>query len=219
MPREQRRQEILDAARQVFVARGYHAAGMDEIADRSGVSKPVLYQHFSGKLDLYLALLDDACAALLDAVRSALRSCSGGREKAQATAAAYFRFTDDEAGAFRLVFESDLTWEPEVQRRLAALTEACVDEISTPIYEDAGLGVEESRLLAAGLVGLQQHAARYWLLQGRAVPLETAADLVSQLGWRGLRSLPGPSVDGLSASSEQQGQAAPHDPGRAEQAG
>ena len=187
----------------MFVAQGYHAAAMDEIAERSGVSKPVLYQHFSGKLDLYLALLDDACTALLAAVREALRSASRGRDKAYAFAAAYFRFTDDDAGAFRLVFESDLTTEPEVRRRLAALTEACVDAISTLIHEDAGLGVEESRLLAAGLVGLQQHAARYWLTQGRTVPLEEAARLVSMLGWRGLRSLPGPVPDTLCAASEQ----------------
>jgi len=58
MPREARRAQLLDAARTVFVAQGYHAAAMDDIADRAGVSKPVLYQHFPGKLDLYLALLD-----------------------------------------------------------------------------------------------------------------------------------------------------------------
>ncbi|HSO65750.1 MAG TPA: helix-turn-helix domain-containing protein, partial [Ornithinibacter sp.] len=58
MPRSERRAQLLDAAQAVFVQSGYHAAAMDEIADRAGVSKPVLYQHFPGKLDLYLALLD-----------------------------------------------------------------------------------------------------------------------------------------------------------------
>ncbi|MGB9375557.1 MAG: helix-turn-helix domain-containing protein, partial [Jiangellales bacterium] len=58
LPRSQRRAQLLDAAKDVFVERGYHAAAMDEIAIRAGVSKPVLYQHFPGKLDLYLALLD-----------------------------------------------------------------------------------------------------------------------------------------------------------------
>ena len=58
MPRSERRAQLLEAAQAVFVAQGYHAAAMDEIADRAGVSKPVLYQHFPGKLDLYLALLD-----------------------------------------------------------------------------------------------------------------------------------------------------------------
>jgi AcrR family transcriptional regulator len=58
LPRSARRAQLLEAAQEVFVESGYHAAAMDEIADRAGVSKPVLYQHFPGKLDLYLALLD-----------------------------------------------------------------------------------------------------------------------------------------------------------------
>ena len=52
LPRDERRGQLLVAASEVFVDRGYHAAGMDEIADRAGVSKPVLYQHFSSKLEL-----------------------------------------------------------------------------------------------------------------------------------------------------------------------
>src|SRR6266511_3917510 len=58
LPRSARRKQLLAAAQQVFVAQGYHAAAMDDIAERAGVSKPVLYQHFPGKLELYLALLD-----------------------------------------------------------------------------------------------------------------------------------------------------------------
>ena len=49
LPRDERRGQLLAAASEVFVDRGYHAAGMDEIADRAGVSKPVLYQHFSSQ--------------------------------------------------------------------------------------------------------------------------------------------------------------------------
>src|SRR5499427_3864176 len=69
MPRDERRGQLLVAASEVFVDRGYHAAGMDEIADRAGVSKPVLYQHFPGKLELYLALLDESTGSLVDTMR------------------------------------------------------------------------------------------------------------------------------------------------------
>ena len=58
----------------MFVAQGYHAAAMDDIAERAGVSKPVLYQHFPGKLDLYLALLDAGADALVAAVSRALEA-------------------------------------------------------------------------------------------------------------------------------------------------
>ena len=56
LPRRERRVQLLESALEVFVRQGYHAAAMDDIAERAGVSKPVLYQHFPGKLDLYLAL-------------------------------------------------------------------------------------------------------------------------------------------------------------------
>src|SRR5467141_4803583 len=72
LPRHERRRQLLDAALMVFVSQGYHAAAMDDIAERAGVSKPVLYQHFPGKLDLYLALLDQHCEKLVKAVRAAL---------------------------------------------------------------------------------------------------------------------------------------------------
>ena len=62
LPRQQRREQVMSVARQVFVERGYHSAGMDEIAEAAGVSKPVLYQHFPSKLELYLALLDGGIA-------------------------------------------------------------------------------------------------------------------------------------------------------------
>src|SRR5690606_958352 len=54
LPRTERRAQLLAAAQEVFAANGYHVAAMDDIAERAGVSKPVLYQHFPGKLDLYI---------------------------------------------------------------------------------------------------------------------------------------------------------------------
>src|SRR5438445_13399728 len=74
LPRHERRRQLLDAALEVFVSQGYHAAAMDEIAERAGVSKPVLYQHFPGKLELYLALLDESVGTLIDTMRDALGS-------------------------------------------------------------------------------------------------------------------------------------------------
>ena len=105
LPRLARRRQLLDAAREVFVARGYHAAAMDEIADRAGVSKPVLYQHFPGKQELYLALLDESVEQLIEGVRTALRSTNDNRQRVNATFSAYFGYVAEHRGTFRLVFE------------------------------------------------------------------------------------------------------------------
>jgi AcrR family transcriptional regulator len=53
------REELLDAALQVFARRGYREAGVDEIAAEAGYSKGALYWHFSGKQDLLRALLEE----------------------------------------------------------------------------------------------------------------------------------------------------------------
>src|SRR5690348_18384757 len=94
MPRSARRKQLLAAAQEVFVANGYHAAAMDDIAERAGVSKPVLYQHFPGKLELYLALLDTQAEALGDAVHDALAATDDNRMRVHGVLSAYFQFVD-----------------------------------------------------------------------------------------------------------------------------
>src|ERR671913_2626713 len=74
LPRTARRKQLLAAAQEVFVAQGYHSAAMDDIAERAGVSKPVLYQHFPGKLELYLALVTTHVDLLIATVREALEA-------------------------------------------------------------------------------------------------------------------------------------------------
>jgi len=190
LPRLARRTQLLGAAQEVFVAQGYHAAAMDDIADRAGVSKPVLYQHFPGKLELYLALLDQHCETLVDAVRSALESTTDNKQRVAATMSAYFRFVEHESGAFRLVFESDLVNERAVRDRVNKAELDCARLISAVISEDTGLGQEESMVLAVGLTGISQVTARYWLSAGMPIPRDTAAQLISQLAWRGIAGFP-----------------------------
>jgi len=190
MPRSERRAQLLDAARQVFVEKGYHAAAMDDIAERAGVSKPVLYQHFPGKRELYLALLDESGEQLLARIHHALLSTDNNKQRVTATVAAYFDFVGDPATAHRLLFESDLGNEPAVRDRLDRFTALCAQEIAKVIAEDTGLPVEESTLLAIGLVGNAQFSARYWAESGGSIPRDVAAELVATLGWRGIRGFP-----------------------------
>lgn len=192
MPRSQRRAQLLEAAQAVFVARGYHAAAMDEIADRAGVSKPVLYQHFPGKLELYLALLDRQCEALEGHVREALRSHpqDDNRELVMATIGAYYAFVTREDAAFRMVFESDLTSVPAVRQRLDTLELTCAELIADVIAEDTGLSEESAMLLGVALAGMAQISARHWLAQNTDLARDDAAALIGALAWRGLGSFP-----------------------------
>lgn len=188
LPRSARRAQLLDAAQEIFVAHGYHAAAMDEIADAAGVSKPVLYQHFPGKLDLYLALLDRGARDLIATVREALASTVDNRLRVTATMTAYLRFVDDE-GAQRLVFESDLRSEPRVAERVDRMIREAAEAIADTIAADTGLSADEARLMSVGLAGMAEVAAR-WRLANTAVSQERAAELLTQLAWRGISGYP-----------------------------
>jgi len=191
LPREQRRQQVLAAALEVFSTVGFHAASMDDIADRAGVSKPVLYQHFPGKLDLYLALLDAGIEELMAASNAALTRTTDNHLRVSAMTRAYFEFIDDPAGAFRLVFESDLANEPAVRERVDAADQEIARQIAHVITEDTGLSDEQALLLASGLQGMTQVAARRWQREEAAVISRAeAADLISGLGWRGISGFP-----------------------------
>jgi AcrR family transcriptional regulator len=190
LPRPARRRQLLNAAQEVFVSQGYHAAAMDEIAERAGVSKPVLYQHFPGKLELYLALLDESADQLLATVRDALASTTDNKQRVAATFSAFFDFVGGEGEAFRLVFESDLSNEPAVRARLERSLRECTEMISQVIREDAGLSDAEAHLLGMGLVGMAQVSARYWLRTNRAIPKDAAEQLIARLAWRGISGWP-----------------------------
>ena len=181
----------MSVARGVFMERGYHSAGMDEIAEAAGVSKPVLYQHFPSKLELYLALLDGGIEELLSAADAALASTTDNKERVRATMRAYFSFVADRDSAFRLVFESDVMNESAVRERVDRVHEAIAAKIADVISTDTGLSTDQAMLLGSGLQGLAQVAATRWLTADQTdMPLEDAADLVSALAWRGIRSFP-----------------------------
>ena len=190
MPRKARRAQLLASALEVFVAHGYHSAAMDDIADRAGVSKPVLYQHFPGKLDLYLALLDTSCDQIIENCRVALASTDDNKQRVAATIAVFYDYVASESGAFRLVFESDLTNEPAVRGHVERVTTECARMIAEVIHDDTGLPAEASQLLAVSLVGMAQVSARYWLNDAGDLNRHAAAELISGLAWRGIRGYP-----------------------------
>lgn len=190
LPRDERRAQLLTAALEVFTAAGYHAAAMDEIADRAGVSKPVLYQHFPSKLDLYLAVLDLHVDSLVYTIQRAIASTHDNADRVRATVDAYFNFIEEEGEAYRLLFESDMNVEPAVRERLSRMTYDCAAAVSAVIAADTGIPEEAAMLLGVGLIGTAQFTARYWLERDGRVPRKAAADLVANLQWRGISGYP-----------------------------
>jgi AcrR family transcriptional regulator len=193
-PAPARRTSRLRAAQDVFVAQGFHAAAMDDIADRAGVSKPVLYQHFPGKRELYLALLEEQVDHLAERVAEAMSSTDDNRARVDAAVGAYYDFIDAEGEAFRLVFESDLRNDGDVRAIVDRGTRTCVEAIAEVIAADTGADAERALLLASGLTGLAETSARWWLPRKGTVSRDEAVSLLAALAWRGISGFP--RIDG-----------------------
>ena len=176
LPRDERRGQLLGAASEIFVDRGYHAAGMDEIADRAGVSKPVLYQHFSSKLELYLAVLARHVDNLVSGVRQALRTTTDNRQRLRAAVQAFFDFIEHDSQGYRLIFENDYVTEPQVAAQVKVATESCTDAVFDLISRDSGLEAHRARMIAVGLVAVSVDSARYWLNNDRPISKDAAVE-------------------------------------------
>jgi AcrR family transcriptional regulator len=190
LPRDERRGQLLGAASEIFVDRGYHAAGMDEIAERAGVSKPVLYQHFSSKLELYLAVLAQHVDNLVSGVRQALRTTTDNRQRLRAAVQAFFDFIEHDSQGYRLIFENDYVTEPQVAAQVKVATESCTDAVFDLISRDSGLEAHRARMIAVGLVSVSVDSARYWLNNERPITKDDAVNGTVLFAWGGLSHVP-----------------------------
>lgn len=188
LPRHERRAQLLAAASRVFAARGYHAASMDDIAVAGGVSKPVLYQHFDSKLELYLALLDQHCSAIVTTVVDALQATNDNEDRVRATIHAFYGFVASNDPAFQFVFESDLTGDERVSERIRTLRVDLATAVAAVIADQTGLSSAEAKLAASTMVGLAESGARAW--RTTKIDRDRAEEVISTLAWRGISGFP-----------------------------
>jgi AcrR family transcriptional regulator len=103
VPRAEREQQILEAAEAVFAARGVKAASMEEIAERVGVTKPLLYEYFGSKDGLVVACIRRARAELLERTWEAVEPAETAEERMRLGVLAFFDFIADHAAAWAVV--------------------------------------------------------------------------------------------------------------------
>lgn len=200
MPAAARRTQLLDVALERFAARGYHDTSMEEIAEAAGVTKPVLYQHFQSKQQLFQELLESVGEDLLGDVEKRAAAEENPYHRVLAGFRAYFDFVCRRTAAFQLVFGSGARLSEEFAESVRRLEEGIAATIAHFIDADVDAGHRE--LLGYAIVGLGEVAGRRWVaLHGGtdgALPdgLDPAeADLMAvrlaDLVWAGLRGLPG----------------------------
>jgi AcrR family transcriptional regulator len=171
---------------------------MDDIAEAAGVTKPLVYQHFSSKRALYLELADSVAKELLDAIADAVGAASGPRQQVEMGFAAYFDMVVTHEAAFRLLYGRD-HGDEELSDALRKVEDAIAAAIEPLIA--AGLDESHRRFLAYAVVGMAEGASRCWVAGRSALspdPLRQSDDheiarrlagRLADLAWAGLRSV------------------------------
>jgi AcrR family transcriptional regulator len=193
---ERRRQQLLDVAAMLFAERGYQATTMDDVAEAAGVTKPLLYQHFNSKKDLYLELVDAVAGRILTAIADADQQAASGREKVERSLQAYFGLVVADRASFQLLFNRDLGGDEDLGRATRRVERALIAAIDPLIA--AGLDEGHRQFLAAAMVGMAEGSTLAWIdAQGDEVlapadldeEAQRLARRLSSLMWAGLRSV------------------------------
>jgi len=186
LPAAERREQLITVAMDVFAREGYHQTSMNDVAEAAGITKPVLYQHFASKRELYLALIEEAGARLLTAVTDPQIATTSGRRRTELGFVAYFRWVHDDNDAFQLLFGGGSRRDPEFSEAAGRFTSMIADVIEPLITAD--IDAEHRRTLAHAIVGLAEGVSRRLIRMGGNFDPEIVARQVSDLAWAGLRA-------------------------------
>lgn len=182
-----RREQILDVAVKVFSRDGFHSTSMNRVAVAAGVTKPVLYQHFDSKQDLYLALLEEAGARLRTTIDTAVSAARSGKEQTEFGFRAYFRWVAHDHDAFLLLFGSRASRDEEATTAIRRITADIARAIAPLIAAD--IDPDHQQTLAHGLVGLAEGVSRRLVERGESFDPDELGRQVADLAWAGLRGV------------------------------
>jgi AcrR family transcriptional regulator len=192
-PQAERRDQLLLVARGTFAERGFQATTMDDIAKEAGFTKPILYQYFESKIELYREIVNQTAEKLMNSLRTAVAEVESPRAKIEVAFRVYFEMVVSETDAFRILFIH--SHEGETRGDLRAVELGWVSFLEPLIA--VRIKPDHRRQLAAGVVGIAEGAATAWLIQqegkGWPTPSPGVAERLAQrsatLAWGGLRSV------------------------------
>ena len=186
----ERRAQLLGVARRLFARDGYRGASMESIAEAAGVTKPVLYQHFSSKRGLYSALLANDLGRLTEELEVAFSQAESNGERLRQGFGAYLDFVDRHEDAFRLLFTEALGLDADFQHQVAEFRRWVAGRVATIIAAEAGLSTARAKALAAAIVGMAEGAGGWWLDERRPLDAAELADELAGLAWKGFARFP-----------------------------
>ena len=188
MSGKERREQLLDIGRALFAAKGFDGTSVEEIADKAGVSKPVVYEHFGGKEGLYAVVVDREVRRLLDRITASLLG-NHPRELLEQAAGALLDYVEKDTDGFRiLVRDSPVASSSGTFASMISDIATQVEHVLAGEFKSRGYDPKLAGLYSQALVGMVALTGQWWLDARKPKRDEVAAHLVN-LAWNGLSNL------------------------------
>ncbi|SDJ28710.1 DNA-binding transcriptional regulator, AcrR family [Actinokineospora alba] len=187
MPRAERERQMMGVAEEIFAERGYAAVSMDEIAERCGVSKPMIYEYFGSKEGLLVACIRAARADLSKCTLEAVAGAGTVEEALRRGLVAFFDFTDTHRRSWSLMLRNEAALAGPVA--IAEVEEARREQVELDITLFAAFVPDKPRIelemLAQILVGACERLS-LWYVNQSEVTAAQAADMLMSVLWKGV---------------------------------
>ena len=185
-----RRAQLVDVGRVVFAQRGYEAASVEEIAERAGITKPIVYEHFGGKEGLYAVVVDREVEHIVSRIVEAISEGSP-RERLERAALAFLDYVRERPEGFTMLLRDTpaLRGGGEMPGLMYDLADR-VGAIVTEQFGKAGYDPKAAPIYAHALVGMVAFVGQWWTESRKPPPAESVASHLAALAWMGLRHLP-----------------------------
>ena len=185
-----RRAQLVDVGRLVFAERGYEAASVEEIAERAGITKPIVYEHFGGKEGLYAVVVDREVEHIVSRIVEAISEGSP-RVRLERAALAFLHYVQERPEGFTMLLRDTpaLKGGGEMPGLMYDLADR-VGTIFTEQFRKAGYDPKAAPIYAHALVGMVAFVGQWWTESRKPPPAEAVASHLAALAWMGLRHLP-----------------------------
>lgn len=187
MTGKERREQLISIGRSVFAERGFEGTSVEEIAQRAGVSKPVVYEHFGGKEGLYAVVVDREMLSLERLIMQAL-SQGRSRHRIEQAVIALLTYVEEETDGFRILVRDSVPGQDKSYSTLLNTAVGQVSHILGNSFERQGLDPDAAILYGQALVGMVSMTAQWWLDEREPAKEVVAAHIVN-LSWNGLAGM------------------------------
>lgn len=188
LPAAERRVALLDVAERLFVERGFSSVTIEDIAREAGITRPIVYRHFTALDGVYLACVerarDDYAGELVQAIADARDAHP--REQLRLGSDLFFRILERDPGRWKLLFGGGASLSGEYAEQLAALRLGTIEAIGAALLQatdEAPPGRMEVTAHAVSGVG---ERLGFWWLDHPDVPREVVVEHFVEIAWAGV---------------------------------